>query len=481
MTLRARLTLVFALAMVVVLIGTGTTLFLYLRADLREDFKEDLERLAAAYAENVTFAPKMQLRNLPKSPVPEEIEDANVYLLNPQGQQTDAIGTTPIPIIPAIALTQIRNGQIASFDIASPELRPLLLVALSPVPLPLERRAVLHPIAKSKYFVLVSANDLGLVRILEQVRNSIALWGLVGTIIALSVGFILAGYVSRPLNQISTTALAVEHGALSSRIPDAKGSDEISRLKRRLNTMLNRLETLVESQRRFTADAAHDLRTPLTVIRGELEITLRKPRSLEEYRQTLERLLKEVKHFSQLAEDLLLLSKLESGTEIPKQKINLAQALEPILTTHSVTAQRNQVAFHVYIPSKLELYADPTAIARAVSNLLSNAMIHGLRIRTSQTSTITNLKPNQEIGLEVIRAGLGIQIRVFDSGIGIPKTQHKHLFERFSLGENSSGTGLGLAIVAQVAEQHAGKAFYEPRPEGGSVFILELPIGLEKT
>ncbi|NJK44781.1 MAG: HAMP domain-containing protein, partial [Pleurocapsa sp. SU_196_0] len=291
MTLRARLTLVFTVAMVIVLVGTGATLFLYLRADLREDFQEDLERLAAAYAERAVDATRVNLRTLPKSPVPEEIENPEVFLLDASGRLVDALASSTPPSIPPEVLARARAGNPDAFDIASPELRPLWLVAFSPEALPLERRAALHPILgdgnglQAKYLVMVSANDLGLVRVLDRVRNSVALWGVVGALVAFGVGFLLSGYVTRPLQQIATTAQAVSEGALSSRIPADAGRDEIARLKHQLNAMLERLEAGVESQRRFTADAAHDLRTPLTVIRGELEIALRKPRSAESYQR----------------------------------------------------------------------------------------------------------------------------------------------------------------------------------------------------
>jgi signal transduction histidine kinase len=483
MTLRVRLTLVYTLAMVLVLIGTGTTLFLFLRADLREDFQEDLERLAAAYAERAVGATQLSLQPLPPSPVPEEIEDPQVFLLTSNGELVDALGSSAPPEIPAALLQRVRSGSTVSYDIASPELRPLWLVAFSPEALPLERRAALHPILsdgnglKVQYLVLVSANDRGLVRVLDRVRNSIALWGVVGTVVALGIGFLLSGYVSRPLRQIAITAQAVSDGTLSSRVPDDAGRDEIARLKRQLNAMLTRLEALVESQRRFTADAAHDLRTPLAVMRGELEITLRKPRSAESYRDTLVRLLSEVKRFGGLAEDLLLLSRLEAGVEMPLKPINLSQVLEPTLTAHSVAARQCGALFSAHVPPKLEVDGDSVSIARAVGNLLSNALTHGIRAApvAVNASAGVPLEPIGEIGLEVTRTSEVVQVRVFDSGAGIPEAQRDQLFARFRKGEHSSGSGLGLAIVAQVARQHGGRVFYETRSGGGAVFVLELP------
>ncbi len=475
MTLRVRLTVLNAFAMIVVLLGIGTTLFLYLRSDLHADFAEDLERLAAAYAENVV-ANKLQA--LPLSPIPEEIESPEIYLFTANGQLLDALQEKPAPQIPALVLKQVLTGQ-ASFDILSAELKPLWVVAFSPQPLPLERRAALHRLQNGS-FVLVSANDLGMVRILERVRNSTLLWGFIGTAIVIIMAVILAGYVSRPLQQIAQVAASISVGDLSARIPDDQGNDEIARLKRQVNLMLGRLESLVESQRRFTADAAHDLRTPLAIMRGELDITLRKPRTAEQYRESLERLQIEVKNFAGLAEDLLLLSKLEAGTDTAFKQINLKQVLAQTLTTYSVAAQQQQVVFQVNIPDKLMIYGDAIALNRAISNLFNNALKHGIR---SLNSTIeSSIQPPRregkqygQIGIEVIRLQQAILIKVFDSGQGIPPAQQAMLFHRFHKGEHSSGSGLGLAIVAEVAQQHQGRVYHQSRASGGSEFIIEIP------
>jgi signal transduction histidine kinase len=485
MNLRSRLVWLYALSMGFVLIGAGITLFLYLRQDMQKDFGQDLERLAAAYANNITTNTPPTLRQLQESPVPEEIENPLVYLLRQDGTVLDALTPLALPTIPQAALTQAQQGSIAGFDLQSPELRPLWLVAISLQPLPLERRAVLHPIrvGNQPYIVLVHANDLGMVRVLDRVRNSIALWALVAIGVVLVVGVVLSYVVAKPLQDISRAATAISRGELSTRIASPQGHDEMARLKQQLNTMLEQLQTLVESQRRFTADAAHDLRTPLAVIRGELEIALRKTRSADSYRETLERLRQEVKHFSALAEDLLLLSKLEASQEKPQKSLNVLQALEPVLTANSVAARQRNAAFHVHIPPRLEVIGDASSLSRAISNLLNNAITHGLRhqsppqvlVSAEYRDTQSDTMKRPEIGLEVVRVKNSVQFRVFNTGEAIPVAQREGLFARFRKGEHSSGSGLGLAIVSQVAQQHAGQIFYEPRVGGGSVFVLEIP------
>jgi two-component system, OmpR family, sensor kinase len=483
MNLRSKLVWLIAISMFVVLVGIGVTLFWYLRQDMRRDFQSDLERLATAYAKALIFDNPTRLQPLPESPVPEEIENPQVYLLGQDGQLLDALSSATLPSIPAPALQAAFNGQVNGFELPSPEVRPLWMMAFSLQPLPLERRGVLLPLKQmgKRLVVFVHANDLGLVRVLDRVRASIALWALIGFAVVLVLAIWLSQVVTRPLQDISHAAVAIGQGELSARIANATGNDEIARLKQQLNAMLEQLQTLVESQRRFTADAAHDLRTPLAVIRGELEITLRKPRSAEGYREALERLQLEVKRFSVLAEDMLLLSKLEAGQQSAAKRLNVLQALEPILTANSVAARQHGVVFQVHIPPRLEVMGEASALARAVGNLLSNALNHGLRGLATPAALIsaeykdTHHLKRPEFGLEVTRHSNLVQFRVFNSGEAIPTDQREGLFARFRKGEHSSGSGLGLAIVQQIAQQHNGRIFYEPRVGGGSVFVLEIP------
>ncbi|WP_299427590.1 HAMP domain-containing sensor histidine kinase [uncultured Meiothermus sp.] len=467
MSLQVRLTLVYSLALATVLLGIGITLYLYLAHDLQADFEEDLSRLAGAYAQLAIGPEGVTLRALPPAPIREEIEDPEVFLLDTQGQVLQAISASgELPQIPSAQLEQARFGGIASFAVDSPASHTLWQVALSPFPVAHEKRAVLFPIVtvetafRTAYIVMLQATDLGAVRILNRIRDSLLLWLVLGSGLALGVGYGLARYVTQPLHDIALTARRVEAGQLGSRIPRDKGRDEISLLKQRLNTMLERLENLVDAQRRFTADAAHDLRTPLTVLKGDLEVTLRRPRSINEYRETLERMRTEVNRLTRLAEDLLTLSRLEAGLSNPFSSFALTEALETILPPHAKAAAQKGLEWFSKIPPNLQLYGDAGMIARAVGNLLSNAIAH-----TEQG----------QVGFGAQRNEDRVWLQVWDSGPGIPPDQRELIFERFHKGERSKGAGLGLSIVAQVARLHQGKIHIQDRPGGGTLFILDLP------
>lgn len=470
MSLQLRLTLAYALVLTLVLLGAGVTAYSLFARDLSEDFEEDLERLAAAYARLAVAQSPVTLRPLPPSPVPEEIEEPSVYLFDSSGKLLQALSPDEeLTELPRAQLAEALRGEAVSFSVQTDETRPLWQAAFSPNPIPHERKAVVYPIAtaasgfQTRYLLAVSATDLGAIRVLQRLRQTVLIWLGLGSLIALFSGFWIARWVVRPLSQIAQTARLVEQGELQHRIPEGRGRDEIAGLKQNLNRMLERLENLVDAQRRFTADAAHDLRTPLAVIKGDLEVTLRRDRTAAEYKETLERMRHEVGRMTRLAEDLLMLSRLESGLTNPFDTFVLADALETVLPAHAKAAQQKGLQLHTQISSQLKVHGDPGLVARAVANLLSNAITH-----TEQG----------QIGVSAESSEGRLQVKVWDSGPGIAPELRAQIFERFSKGERSQGAGLGLSIVAQVARLHDGAVRVEERRGGGAVFVLELPAGV---
>lgn len=461
MSLQLRLTLAYALVLTLVLLGAGLTAYTLFARDLTQDFEEDLQRLALAYAEQTTADP-LQLRPLPSSPIPEEIEDPSVYLFDRQGVLLQVIGEEKPVELPPAQIEKALAGQPVSFPIYTNETRPLWQVAFSTRPIPHERRAVLVLLGKAAegHLLMVSASDLGTIRVLQRLRQTVLLWLGLGVGIALLAGYLIARVVTRPLREIAATAQKVEQGELQHRIPHDQGRDEIAQLKQRLNAMLVRLETLVDAQRRFTADAAHDLRTPLAVLKGDLDVTLRRERSALEYRESLERMRSEVNRMTRLAEDLLTLSRLEAGLSAPFDHFELRSALDTVLPAHARSAQQKGLELLTQIPAGLRVWGDPSLVARAVGNLLSNAIAHTER---------------GQVGLVAEPHDGRVWLRVWDSGPGIaPELQHS-IFLRFNKGERSKGAGLGLSIVAEVARVHQGKVQVKNRTSGGAEFSLDLP------
>jgi two-component system OmpR family sensor kinase len=445
MSLRLRLTLTLALALMLPVLGLGVALYLLTAADSRANFELELRTLARTYAQLAVGADRVVLREPPATPLLDKLGNLAAFLLKPDGRVHDALGSRQITV-PNDVLERVRGGQEASFSLGE------------------DRDAAVFPIFTASsnfslaYALVIAADDVAGRQSLMRLRATVIAWLVVGALLALVVGDRLAVWLSRPLREVAQTASAVEHGELSQRIPRAEARDELGVLKRSLNGMLDRLESLVEAQRRFTAEAAHDLRTPLTVLKTEVEVALRRPREAPEYRAVLERLLERIGGLSRLAEDLLTLARLEAGPEVPFERFTLFDALEPTCAMYTRLAAQRGLNLRVELPRELGFYGDAPMITRAVGNLLENAI--------GATST--------EVGLRVTARGREVTLRVWDDGPGIAPEMRERVFERFAKGSRSKGAGLGLAIVREVVRAHDGSIVLEDATKG-AVFRLTFP------
>jgi two-component system, OmpR family, sensor kinase len=457
MSLRLRLTLTLALALLLMVLSLGAALYFTAARELRQGFGLQLRTLARGYAQLALGAEQVRLREPPATPLRDSLGAVTAYLLEPNGRVADALGEAERDfVLPDGVMARAAPGQEVAFDLLGDA-----------------RGGAAFPIFSSSddfklaYLLVVTANDLAGRRTLSQLRNSILIWSGLAALMALVVGDRLAAWLLRPMRQIAQTAAAIGRGDLTQRIQTADARDEIGALKRDLNTMLERLEQLVSAQQRFAAEAAHDLRTPLTVLRSELEIALRRPREAEAYQGVLERALAQTKTLGALAEDLLTLTKLEAGLE-RLEVLSLREALQPTLETYAQAALHSGATFEISVPEDLELRGDSVALNRLFANLLANA----LRVCQSR------------FGLRAQVVDQTIVFRVWDDGTGVPLEQREHLFTRFKSGTQS--TGLGLAIALKAAKAHGGSIELETKTENdsgsashghtGAVFRVTLPI-----
>jgi signal transduction histidine kinase len=277
--------------------------------------------------------------------------------------------------------------------------------------------------------------------------------------------------VAAPLADIMTTADAVAEGDLSVRVPQpAHGAHALVRLAESFNRMLQELERADQQRRNLTADVAHELRTPLHIIQGNLEGVLDgvyEP-SAEHISATLE----ETQTLTRLVDDLRTLSLAEAG-QLPLQReaVDVAELLADVSTSFSGPAEAAGITLRVelaYDPSTpMVIDADAGRLDQVLSNLVANALRH-----TSRGGSITLLA-------EAIPAGVRISVR--DSGEGIPAEDLPYVFDRFWRGDRSrarsegSGSGLGLAIARQLVQAHGGWIGVESTPGAGTTFTLELP------
>jgi len=286
--------------------------------------------------------------------------------------------------------------------------------------------------------------------------------------IALLASYLAGARVSSPLRSMAAVAARVDGGDLEPRMaPSATSGDEIRVLAEAFNHMLDRLSEAFVSQREFIADASHELRTPITVIRGQLEVLAAQDNpSVEDVRRA-ERLVRaEIMRISRLVDDLLLLAQAERSDFLRLERIDLARFVTDLWDGVSLTADRR---FELGDVPSGTLSADPDRLAQALRNLAGNAVGH--------TRHGTGL-----VRLQVERAdGHAVRFVVLDDGPGIPVAERERVLERFhrvdaSRARRDGGTGLGLAIVRAIAEAHGGRVRVTEAANGGGARVeLELP------
>ena len=330
-------------------------------------------------------------------------------------------------------------------------------------------RCVLYPLrlvgsSHAIHVLQVAAPLEPIQRIIRQFAFLVAVGALVASIGGYALGWFLAGAALRPTREITDQAEALEVGSLSARITAHAEVDEFSRLVTVLNGMLARLDSAFQVQRRFTADASHELRAPLTALRGEIDIALRRTRSAEEYQLTLERAREEVLRLVRLTDDLLTLARSDAALPLEHVEIvEIAAVVERVLVRYAPIATEAGVRFE---PTGVEasVAGDPGILERVLANLVDNAIKYSPR--------------GGAVHIGVVRAE-EVAITVRDEGPGIPAGDGPHLFTRFFRGDHArpraDGTGLGLAIARAGAEAHGGNLEFAGNAPGAT-FRLTLPL-----
>ncbi len=280
-------------------------------------------------------------------------------------------------------------------------------------------------------------------------------------------GMLIARRALRPIDHVVSQARRIGEANLSERLPHPGTADEVARLVETLNDMLERLERSFEVQRRFTADASHELRSPLSRLRAELEVMLRRPRSAAEYEETLRSCLDEVQRVQALIEELLELARIDARQEPESaEPTAVNEIVEAAVAVVRSEAERRRVAISVEPAPALLVNAAPGAAKVALANILDNAV---------------KFSP---IGGEVKIAVRGDRrqavIAVSDTGPGLAAEDTARLFERFYRGRASRsagvpGFGRGLAISRALVERQGGRITVEAPQDSGATFSVRLP------
>jgi heavy metal sensor kinase len=276
----------------------------------------------------------------------------------------------------------------------------------------------------------------------------------------------LAGRVLRPVSEIASLARSLSERDLDRRVDVRVPDDELGELVATFNGMLARLDAAFDSLRRFTADASHELRAPLALMLNELEGSLAKAGTNQEYRRAIETQIAEVEHLARLSDQLLMLARADAGALNPAlEAVDVADFLHETAARWSLAADRHGRRIDVSAPDSGQVTADPSLLRRVVDNLIDNA----LRYAPEGTAVVLRAYPSNG----------GWSFEVADHGPGVPVGYRDHLFERFARPDgarsrDAGGTGLGLALSLAIARAHGGDLELRDA-EPGAVFRLSLP------
>ena len=424
--IRARLTAAFAVAMVLVLAAVALFVYARVRSDLNENVSDGLEARAAAVAASGQVS----------AGSPGDGEDGFAQLLAANGRVIDAAGGARGPAITAAELSRVAAGGQLGIDRAVGGVEGTTRVF-----------AVRRPGGKQAVVVGQSLADRD--ETLSALLASFAVGGPIAVLLASLLGYALATAGLGPVEAIRRRAASVSLEADGEPLPLPAANDEIRRLATTLNEMLDRLRRSYEREASFVADASHELRSPVSVIKTELEAALRAvghPHRDADAREALVAAIEECDHLGQLAEDLLVVARsAEGGLPVRPRTLRAAELLEGVRDRFLDRARERGRTLEIEANDELQVDADELRMRQALGNLVDNALRHG-----GGTITLRATRRDDEVAFDIA-----------DEGAGFAPDIAGRAFERFARGDvarTRGGTGLGLAIVQAIAEAHGGRA-----------------------
>jgi heavy metal sensor kinase len=289
----------------------------------------------------------------------------------------------------------------------------------------------------------------------------------IALIVTVGLGWLLARGSLRPIQRITATARRISGSRLDEELPTTGSGDELDQLAVTLNEMMGRIRESVTRIRRFSGDAAHELRTPLAAIRNQVEVTLEKDRAGEEYERALRHVLEEVDRLARGTDAMLRLAHSEAGLD-PEQRcdVDLAALLGDVVEFFEPLASEADVKLELHVEQAPTLSGDPAWLHQLFANLVHNAL------KFTPGGGLVRV----EVGNDA--SGLGASVAVRDTGVGIDPDECLRIFERFhkvDAARSGGGFGLGLSLVREIAHAHGGTVSVESQPGRGSTFRVDLP------
>ncbi len=460
--IRARLTIWYVALLAVILAGIGTFVVVRLRADLIGGVDQGLDARAAQISLGFQSGGEGEF---------QDVSDASLAGLHQSESAAQLLGTdgtvlesTGDPIAERTLLTAedlarvFRGERVRQTLVTGADGESFRILA---VRLPPREGGDVIVVATSLEEVDASVHRL-LTLLLVAGPAALAAAG--------AGGWLLARTALAPVASMTREASEIGMARLDDRIDVPRTTDELSRLASTLNAMLDRLQRGVDEKRRFVADASHDLRTPLAVMRAELDVSLRASDLTPGAKETLMSTGEEVERMSRIVDNLLTLARIdEGGLELLRVSVDLRALVDGVVASMaSLAAERG---LEVRIDGQAgEVRADGMRVEQVVTNLLSNALRYA--------------DPSSGVGIAVWRKGTEAGVTVRDHGPGVATEILPRIFERFVKADaprsgTGGGSGLGLAICREIVEAHGGRVWVDSTLGSGSEFSFALPIEAE--
>lgn len=466
LSFRARLTLRWTAAFGCVLALASIAIYAGARSFLLRDFDAQLRTLAGTeLASSVDGVDGVHFHEFPADELAGEYAGKFAQLFDSAGRlvgQSAVLMSGPV-LVPDAARQAAMHGDAPIFGVTAVG-RPGRMMALST-----RKDGQTYVIAVGLFADQLEAT---LAR-LEWLLAAVSLLGLGATAL---IGFALATRALAPIAHVTERAARIARGDFSARLDRPAVNDEIGRMTALLNEMLERLHGAVEANRRFASDASHELRSPLTAMLGEIDVTLKRPRLASEYRESLEVVRERLRTLADMTEELMILTRAQEGHMPPVSEI----AVEPLVREASATLARlaaeRTVQIVVEPMNGAVVYAEHALFTRVVDNLLRNAVQYNRPGGSVVvTATVEDTGPGDWSAAATV-------IRVTDTGQGIPPAERERVFERFyrtdrSRSRRTGGTGLGLSIASEVVRLFGGTIAVAASSPQGTTIEVRLPGG----
>lgn len=461
-TTRFRTTLWYAGLFILLEIISGVLVYTYLRKNLFRDLDSSLTSEAYKIHEFVS-APAVGLRNIP-------LDSSNV----PEADYIYNLIFEAIVVHPRDSYIQIKldNNLIYLSDnlrghrinLNTSPTNQLTLINFTDSLLSSHNLRAAH-LVKNKDEIIVAVPTVLIDRTLQHIINLNLFLIPFFLLLAIVGGAIISAKSLSRIDSIIKKTEEITAQNLDEIIPGGERDDEYGRLVRTMNDMIRRIKTSLDFMNQFSSSVSHELKTPLTILQGEIEVALRSPKSAQEYKKILQSNYEETLYLTSIVDKFFLLSKIDhSELKIRRELVDIIKLIRPIIHNLQTAAKKKNIEIILLVKNNFNALLDIDLMGRAIYNLIENAIKYGY--------------PNTQIKISAYLDENGNAIiSVNNVGRFIPKELHIKIFERFYRSETSrnlepGGIGLGLAITKSIVEYHGGKIWAESDPDIGTTFLI---------